>query len=285
MNHKKRKFDYKTLSTSEAPGKIPMIFRKDLGSKDQIIHRGIFSPDFEYFYFTVSNKDYSNFTIQSMQSVNNEWSKPKVAFFNSKEDDHGMSYSPDGRSIYFSSTRKVHDADVLDTWHLWKVTKRKGEWGAPEFIDIPNLRDKLVSHPTVTNSGRLYFHVSNLDYSNMNLFYSDQVNGKFTDAKAVFPDQKDRLFHNRCTPFIAPDDQYIIYARIEAQLKLVICYRDREDSWGPPIELNDLINKDGQGNPFVTIDNEYLFYATGNPSGENWNLHWVKMEDIEKDGD
>lgn len=260
-----------------------MIFMENLISENQLIHRGIFSPDFEHFYFTISDKNYSNFTVKSIHKIENKWSKPKIAFFNSSDDNHGTSYSPDGNSIYFSSTRKVDNDSVLNTWHLWKTTKSEGKWTTPEFIDIPNLRDKLVSHPTITNNGRLYFHVSNLDYSNMNLYYSDQVDGKFQNAKPVFSKTTIHSDKNKCTPFISPDETYIIYAQIEAQLKLMICYKDENQNWGMPIELNKLINKNGQGNPFVTSDNKFLFYATGNHNVNNWRLKWVKIQDIEKD--
>lgn len=216
-----------------------------------------------------------------MTLVDGQWSEPTNAFFNSAADDHGMSFSPSGDELYFSSTRQVDQDSIELTWHLWKTTQLDGEWSEPVFIDIPNLRQKLVSHPTVTQSGRLYFHASDLDYSNMHLYYADQVEGEFGDAKLVFPEQVD--LSNTCTPFIAPDESYLIYARIEEQLQLMICRKNSNGNWGVSIPLNDLINTNGQGNPFVTADHAFLFFATGSDKLNDWQLKWVSMDGVERE--
>ncbi|MGK0412400.1 MAG: hypothetical protein ACJA1B_000592 [Polaribacter sp.] len=52
-----------------------------------------------------------------------------------------MSFSPDGNSIYFSSTRTTNIEGVPETWHIWKSDKVNGEWKEPIFMDIPNLRE------------------------------------------------------------------------------------------------------------------------------------------------
>ena len=92
-----------------------------------------------------------------------------------------MNFSPDGNSIYFSSTKPTNVDDVLETWHIWKSDKINGKWREPTFEDIPNLRDKLTSHTVITNSETLYFHSSNLDYSEM---------GKESDLMISYSDGK-----------------------------------------------------------------------------------------------
>ncbi len=278
--HQQKNVAYQLLSKSKVPSNLPIPFREDLVGKDQLIHRGVFSPDLNHFYFTISDKDYSNFTIKSMHQVEHTWSEPQNAFFNSNDDDHGLSFSPDGNSIYFSSTRSLEKDSLANTWHLWRTTKVDDKWTPSEFIDIPNLRDKLISHPTITEGGRLYFHASNLDYSDMNIYYSDQVQGEFQDAKPLFSNVNDKT--NKCTPFISPDEKYIIYAKIEEHLKLMICYKNDEGDWGVPTELNEAINMNGQGNPFVTWDKQFLFFASGIHGSNNWQLKWVSMDKILK---
>jgi hypothetical protein len=270
----------KSLSNSKIPDNIPIDFRPDLIKNDQLIHKAILSPDFKQFFFTISDKDFSNFNVKSIQKIGDNWSKPQNAFFNSEFDDHGMCFSPDGNTIYFSSTRIVNNDSIPKTWHIWKTTKIDKKWTAPEFIDIPNLRDKLVSHLSISQNGRLYFHSSNLDYTKMNIYYADQVNGKFQEAKPLFPFKNDLA--NRCTPFISPQEDYIIYAKIEQQLKLMISYKDDHQNWGKHEELNNIINSNGQGNPYVTSDNKFLFYTTGDFNSSNWKIRWVSTENIIK---
>ena len=164
--------------TEEIPNKKPIEFKQDLIPKNKLIHKGIFSPDLQKYYYTISDKNFEQFEIFVIEKNHENWSAPKKAFFNSKYNEHGMSFSPNGNTLYFSSTRPVNIDGIVQTWHIWKSDKINGKWTEPVFVDIPNLRDKLVSHPTITNSETLYFHTSNLDYSDMDIYHSKKSEWK-----------------------------------------------------------------------------------------------------------
>lgn len=158
------------FSIEKVPNNIPIEFKQNLIPKNKRIHKGIFSPDLKEYYYTISDKDFENFEVYVIKKNSENWSKPEKAFFNSKYNEHGMSFSPSGNTLYFSSTRPVAIDGIHQTWHIWKSDKVDGEWKESIFVDIPNLRNKLVSHPIITNSGTLYFHSSNLDYSKMGTY-------------------------------------------------------------------------------------------------------------------
>ncbi|MFD2588745.1 MULTISPECIES: TolB family protein [Croceitalea] len=265
-----------TLYTLEqSPNHFPIDFKSELVPEGKIIHRGIFSPDLKEYYYTVSDTNFGNFQVYIIHSLNHGWSEPELAFFNSQYNEHGMSFSPDGNTLYFSSTRPIPMEGVSATWHLWKSEKLNGRWSEPVFVDIPNLRSKLVSHPTVTNSGTLYFHSSNLDYSEMSIYRSKKVKGVFQEAKQV------SFFNNSeiptCTPYVSPNEDYLIFALVGNQLDLMISHRDGQGHWSNPIKLDKKINTHGQGNPYVTPDNKFLFLATGK-EGDSWKIQWVNIE-------
>ena len=199
-----------TFLTKEVPDTIPIEFKQDIIPQNKLIHKGIFSPDLQEYYYTISDRNFEKFQVLMIKKNNGNWSESKKAFFNSKYNEHGMSFSPDGNTLYFSSTRPVDIDGVLPTWHIWKSDKINGEWTEPIFIDIPNLRNKLVSHPSVTNSGTLYFHSSNLDYSEMDIYCSKKVNGIFKDAEKISMNLKT----GKCTPYVSPKEDYLIYASI-----------------------------------------------------------------------
>ncbi|MDE5424120.1 hypothetical protein L3073_18045 [Ancylomarina sp. DW003] len=257
------------------PNNKPIDFKRDLVPDNKIIHRGVFSPNLKEYYYTISDKNYEQFDVLMIEKVNGKWSMPKKAFFNSKYSEHGMSFSPDGKSLYFSSTRPVEIEGVLPTWHIWKSEKINGIWNKPEFVDIPNLRDKLVSHPSVTNSGMVYFHASNLDYSDMDIYYSKQVNSKFENAEKPIIQMDFKT--GKLTPYISPKEDYLLFASIGNQLDLMISFSDEKGGWINTRKLNTEINNNGQGNPYVTPDGGFLFFATGNDS-ESWSIKWVKTE-------
>lgn len=260
--------------TKEIPTAEPIPFKTDLIPEGKLIHKGSFSPDLTQYYYTLSDKNYERFDIYVIQKQHNQWSGPEPAFFNSTYSEHGMSFSPDGNTIYFSSTRPVGIADIPYTWHLWKSGKRDGQWNEPEFVDIPNLRDKLVSHPTISQKGTLYFHASNLDYSDMNLYQSKLVNGTMEPAQKVVLDIE--APYGKCTPFIASDESFLLFATVGNQLDLHISHNDGHDHWSKPRKLSEQINDSGQGNPYVTPDHQFLFFATGTNT-EPWQVNWVNF--------
>ncbi|MTI31124.1 PD40 domain-containing protein [Xanthovirga aplysinae] len=262
--------------TEKIPGDIPIEFKEIIIPNNKLIHKGIFSPDLKEYYYTISDKGFEQFDVYAMKKQNGTWSKAEKAFFNSDHSEHGMSFSPDGNSLYFSSTRPVNIDGVSETWHIWKSTKIDGKWNEPTFVDIPNLRDKLVSHPTIANSGTIYFHASNLDYSEMDIYHSNQVNGSFENAEKT--PISVNLQVGKCTPYFSPKEDYLIFASIGHQLDLMISFNDGKGKWGNTKILNEKINKFGQGNPYVTPDNKFLFFTSGNNSDQKWKVKWVNIE-------
>jgi len=261
---------------NEVPNNIPIDFKQDLVPNDKLIHKGAFSPNLEEYYYTISDKNFKQFDVYVIKKHNGKWSEPNRAFFNSTYSDHGMSFSPNGNSIYFSSTRPVNIDGISSTWHIWKSDKVNGKWNEPIFIDIPNLRNRLVSHPTIANSGTIYFHSSNLDYSEMDIYFSKQVNGVFEDAKKTSISVNSKV--RRCTPYVSPEEDYMIFASIGNQLDLMISFSDGNGGWKNTKKLNNKINDMGQGNPYVTSDSKFLFFTTGEHLEKKWKVKWVNIE-------
>ena len=260
----------------EVPSNIPIEFKDGLIPENKMIHKGIFSPDLNEYYYILSDKNFEGFEVFTIEKNNGFWSEPKKAFFNSKYNEHGMSFSPNGNTLYFSSTRPVNINGVSQTWHIWKSDKINGKWKEPVFVDIPNLRDKLVSHPTIGNSGTLYFHSSNLDYSEMDIYQSKNLNGKFENAEKVLISMNSES--GKCTPYVSPKEDYLIFASIENYLNLMIAYNNGKGEWIKTKKLNNEINDKGQGNPYITPDNKFLFFTTGEHLEKDWKVKWVNIE-------
>lgn len=265
-----------SILKEEIPKNIPLLFKQNIVPTNKLIHKGILSLDLKEYYYTISDFQFDNFDVFVIKNNNGTWSKPQKAFFNSEYNEHGMSFSPDGNTIYFSSTRPTNIKDVANTWHIWKSEKVNGVWEEPTFVDIPNLRKKLVSHPTITNSGTLYFHSSNLDYTKMDIYHSKKENGNFKNAEKTLAGIKSN--ERKCTPYISPNEDYLIYASVNNELDLMITYNDGKGNWINTKKLNKKINNKGQGNPYVTANNKFLFFTTGNYSAKDWKVKWVNIE-------
>lgn len=251
----------------------PESFLAHMIPENLLAHAGVFSNDQSDYYFTLSDAEFKSFTIMHSKWVEDRWSAPDTAFFNSDFLEHGVHFSPDNQWLYFSSTRPVGIDSIPNTWHIWRCPKTESSWGTPEYVPIPGLSQKLISHPSTDKNGRIYFHSGNTDYSELALYFADQTDGKFETAKRLYfsgvPNQ------NCITPFISPDGSYLLFAQIvENGYELNISYPENE-SWYDPIKLNDAVNAENLGNPYVTPDGKYLYYACGDRSANGIPAKWI----------
>lgn len=269
--------DQMIFNTENIPSESPIEFMEHLIPQDKLIHKGVFNPDLNEYYYTLSDEGFTQFDVYVIKKMDDTWSNPKMAFFNTEFSEHGMSFDPTGNSIYFSSTRPTGHERLSETWQIWKSDRIGDKWKEPEYIDIPNLRDKIVSHPTITKSGKLYFHSSNLDYSEMNIYQSSKINGKFEPAtKSILSTNAQNT--QKCTPFVSVNEDYILFATIGKQLELMIAFNDGSGNWTNARKLSNAINVNGQGNPYVTPDNKFLFFTSGKANQNNWRVNWVNFE-------
>ena len=65
---------------------------------------------------------------------------------------------------------------------------------------------------------------------------------------------------------------------MENQLDLIISFNDGNGQWVNQKRLDDKINDYGQGNPYITPDNKFLFFTTGKHQEKNWKVKWVRIE-------
>lgn len=254
---------------------IEKIFN-ELYDKKSIIHRGVFSPDKEEFFYTISDKSFRHFDIRVI-NLTKKNRKSQNAFINGKYSDHGMSFSPDGNTLLFSSTRPCNPTDFSNRWSLWYSIENKGEWSKPQNIKVPLMEDKSLSHPTITNCGKLYFQVSNADYSEMQI-YSTQ----FKNNQCDIPQQViiNNVPQNKCTPFITADNKYIIFAAIESCLKLYISKRYENDSWSDAKLLSEEINDKNQGNPVLCFNEKIMLFTKEEP--DNWAIYQTSFQNLIK---
>ena len=248
---------------------------------DKIIHRATLSNDSEQFYVTISNRNFTLFDIMMVDINEGSLGVLENTTINSPDhDDHGLSFSPDGRSLYFSSTRPRSETDTMYRWSLWKSNFNNGKWDEPYHIPIPNLNQKHISHPSITIDSILYFHVSDLDYSNMSVHNFDLKNKHNSNAQEV--KFSEDFKSGTCTPFILSDQDKLLFASIGGSLDLVICDELENGEWTKCNSLFKDIIKNGLGNPTVSSDGQHLFYTTGTYDfSVPWKIHSIPIKEID----
>ncbi|MEO9965781.1 MAG: hypothetical protein ABJF11_08335 [Reichenbachiella sp.] len=268
------------MPESTAPSTKSEIFLSEYTPAGKLAHAGIFSPDEKSFYLTISNSDFEKFDILVSLLVNDHWSEPKPAFFNSEYNEHGIGFSSDGKTLFFSSTRPVGIEGIPETWHIWRCRKQQNGWSEPEFVSLPGMETKLVSHPTLTKSGRMYFHSGSLDYSDLSLFYSDYKENQLSEVKpVVFLTEPNGIM---ITPFIAPDETYLIFSQVISQKEILLVSKKSPAGWSAPLPLLTQPEKANMSNPFISRNQDYLYYARGendvNGSPTIWQIHRMKIK-------
>lgn len=252
---------------------LPEVFLIDLIPDGQLAHAGVFSPDKSHYYLTLSDTAFQRFDILEAIWDGNAWTAMGPAMFNSEFNDHGLGFSADGQELFFSSTRPTGIEGVPNTWHIWRCAKAGDSWSKPTFVAIPGLENKLVSHPSLTKSGRLYFHAGELDYSHLSLYYTDPLNGNFQPAKKVtFSDQSNVMCF---TPFVSTNESYLLLAKIIDGKEALLVSHNKNNIWQSPIKLNDAINESNKGNPFVCADEQFLYFASAAQNAETSSENWV----------
>lgn len=256
------------------PSGDPVEFKPELVETDTLHHAGVFSPDLKTYFYTVSDQSFRRFDVKLVERLEDGWSEPRDAFFNSEHNEHGVAFSPDGRRLYFSSTRPVPGMDLPDTWRLWASELGPDGWSEPTFVDIPGMRHRLVSHPSLAADGTLYFHSGEPDYTDLRLFRAEVAGDVIQNAVALPPEINGPGLH--VTPYVAPDESFLIFERVP---DLWISRRGADGSWQEAVLLPKSINSDGKGNPYLTPDRRFLFFAAGpDPEPEKnvrWSIYWV----------
>jgi len=245
---------------------------------------GAFSPDGNEFYFTKLNPT-TTFPRISMLCVSHwrggKWGVPEVLPFSGINLDFPARLSPDGKTLYFSSSRPVPGSDAHG-FAIWKVAKTESGWGTPDALPEPvNLRDGHSSWgPSVTRDGTLYF-ASDRDPSGRSQIYrakwsgekyetpeklGAEVNSEFNDSEPFVSADESLLFFlssgEEVPPFRhRPDTLYtggFPYARGDIYVSKRV-----QGNWGKAEHLGRGVNSVAdEGPPALTPDGKFLIFSS-----------------------
>jgi ankyrin repeat protein len=226
------------------------------------------SPDLTEIYWFYKHK------IFVSKMVNGKWSEPVVASVSSDNTgeytDDVPFITPDGLRLFFTSTRPV-DAAGLKKENIWYADRIAGGWSEPYFVSPEVNALNLHWSISVSDSGTLYFGgTGEGGYGRGDIYYSRLVDGVYTKPENMGPviNSKD-LDH---CPYIAPDESYILFARMsftEGQC-IYISFRGKTGEWLTPVRTPvDALC------PYISPDGKYLFFL-GN------GIQWIPAKFIEE---
>lgn len=247
------------------PGKIPELFASGFISND--VHD---SPNFsldekEFFLGTMSEG------IKYYKIIDGKWLDQGSLPFRQPEICNGIFLSPSGKRIYFLSYENGDE-------NFYYVEKDGFRWS-----EMKSLGDDANSFKThwqfsTSKNENLYFPVED------NIMVS-VFDGK-KHLKPVYLKTENNENLKGTTPYIAPDESYLIYSiRKIASDKfsdLFISYRLENNRWTNPIDLGPDINCRDKFDlcPIISPNGKYMFFISRRLSSR-FQVFWVSAKIIE----
>ncbi len=260
------------------PGNSPVMFLPEIITEE--IHSPvIFSPDGTEAYWTPLASNYSS--IRFMKRENGIWRGPEILTLDGSGEAGEPFFSWDGNRLYFISKRNPGVTGYQTKENIWYVEKTISGWSQP--VILPGVINDLGLHWTfsLSQSGNLYFGAHPMGETVINDIYKAVYeNGGF--ARVELLDSKINTNGSEDTPFIAPDESYLIFARLpfsSQNADMFISFKEDDGSWCEAINMGNSINTPQHDlGPCVTRDGQFLFYISYS-TGEA-KPYWVSAEII-----
>ncbi|NQD69364.1 hypothetical protein HP439_01330 [Sphingobacterium shayense] len=271
------------------PDTIPVVFAPDIISQKGRLEHGVsFAPDGQELAFGILRKGDLRGEIFYSQKANEKWSNPLVFEPLKNKSVYLPYFSPNGRFLLYAQSKT--DTDHADT-DIWMIEKTNDAWSLPKLLHGPILSEGREANASMSYDGTIYFSSNrNCDgrenCHTADLFYSELKNNRY-QAVNIIPELASS--NDEESVFISPKEEYLIFCRYtdeQATVDLYISYRDTHNNWLEPQRVNSPINsKDWERRPFVTLDNNFLFF-TRLQIGENQviesDIFWVNTSKLFK---
>ena len=261
------------------PDDQPLIFAPEIVTLlSEMNHNPpVFSPDGIEIYWSELSGDPYYSKIKFSKMINNRWTTPVFMPF-SYQIDGAPILSTDGKTLYFISWRPLQGGSTRSISKLWFVKKNGENWSEPKLLSPVVNSEQVRWQFSVAENNNLY-----LD-SEKGLLLSRFLNGEYQK-----PEKLSYVLHpayDGITPYVSPDESYIIFANSElsgglGEADLYIGFHNADGSWSNPVHLGQKINSPDQDVcPIVTPDKKYLFFISRR-SGE-YHVYWVSTKIIQE---
>jgi len=252
------------------PGRQFVRFARTTVPED-MYHSVTVSPDGQEIYWARLNGS-TGARLMVTRISNGGWTSPQPVSFagipSGQFDDDAPVVSPDNRKLFFNSLRPVGSSTQV-RWRFWYAERAATGWGeARPLPDVINSTGGIHWQASVSNTGTFYFGV--VSGASVAIYYSRFVDGVYTPPE---PLSVINTLGDVTCPFIAPDESYILFNKVEgggASISYHISFKGNAGEWLPPQQAVGFpTNRESS---FVTRDGKYVFCKS----------YWASAEIIEE---
>jgi Tol biopolymer transport system component len=248
-------------------------FLPGIVSTDSFEFNALFAPDGKTFYFA---KDEIH-DIYETSFNGTSWSAPVSTSFSEKEfKECDPAFSPDGRKLFYISTKKRSPIDSIDDFDIWYVEREDDKWSQPRNLEVVN-SDSSEFYVSLSDNGNLYFASNRAGgFGSHDIYVSRFINGSYTRPENLGEAVNDS--HRDHDAFITLDERVLIFTSSGrdgglGKGDLYYSVKNQDDSWSRAKNLGTRFNTaDYDYCPYITPDGKYFFLS------DNKDIRWVNAK-------
>ncbi|MBN8472434.1 PD40 domain-containing protein [Corallococcus exiguus] len=239
-----------------APGEISLEERSE--------YRLALSADGKTAYYHVDSDTPPYQAIYVTQLRNGHWGPGEVVSFSGTYKDSDPFLSPDGQSLFYSSTRPANGGAERPDTDLWVVHRVRNGWGTPEHLGplVNSPREEL--YPSVTRDGTVYFASGTFD-TDFEMYRVRRQGNHYTAPENLGPavNSPDSWEYN---PWVSPDGRVLVFASLNRPggygLGDLYVSFNVAGTWTPAANLGPSVNTEkDEFHPTLSRDLSQLYFV------------------------
>jgi Tol biopolymer transport system component len=216
--------------------------------------------------------------IYRSRLTNGVWQAPEQVHLGADSSfDVDPCISPDGKQLYFASTRPLDATDEgKPNMHIWVAEAVGQDWTNPRPVENVNSKSKEGT-PTVARDGTLYFFSDrNAEPGKNSIYVATLKDGKYQSPVLLPPPVNSGA--SDTSPFISPDGRVLLFYSMrpggKGNADLYVSHH-RHGRWTDPQNLGSIVNSsEEEDNPVVSPEGRRFFF------GRNGNIYSVSTSAI-----
>ncbi|MCB2378883.1 hypothetical protein LGH70_14875 [Hymenobacter sp. BT635] len=256
---------------------------------DTLSDGGVFglavSADGTEAYFTDSDRTRTSLRLMQSRRVAGRWQPPTPVPFASRFRDIDPIFSPDGRRLYFNSTRP-YDGSTTErpNFDIWVVERRGSGWAEPQRVAGASHDSTSESYASVARNGTIYFTSTRRGGPGKSDIYASVLkNGAYQPAEPLALNTAG----SDGNPFISANNQVLLFISDRAGgfggTDIYMSYR-QGNGWSSPRNLGPQVNTAGSDFcPALSADGRTLYFSRTERRADTIvreDMYWIPVAEL-----